>query len=436
MSVTPGKWTPVREWETLRVGDDGLPENEADRLHAAAERAARRLKLPKTAVLARIHRGLTAGQVVGVLSVPRRTLEILPKIDGEDGGVRAALIRMLAVAWDVRVADGELTALKTQRSDLLELLIRLFADRLLIAVRRGLPRRYLSRDEDLAQLRGRLDVKRQFTHLAVRPDRLACRYDELSEDTPLNRVLKAAVLRLADRTRSAQNGRRLAELTARFEPVRESLGPLREPVRLDRTNTAFHDLHRLARLLLSGDWQSTTTGRATGFALLFPMNLLFEEFIGRSLRHVLAPRPVNLQHSGLHALTGRGSERLFALRPDVVIGEPDARPIVLDTKWKQLTPRKAGCEKTMGVAPSDVYQMLAYARAYDAKRLVLLYPWHQELDGPPGLNRRWAVTGSDCHLDIATVDAGHPNGVGDTLREIINLDADARSVDGHLPLPA
>ena len=95
-------------------------------------------------------------------------------------------------------------------------------------------------------------------------------------------------------------------------------------------------------------------------------------------------------------MTGRGNERLFALRSDVVIGEPDARPIVLDTKWKQLTPRKAGCEKTMGVTPSDVYQMLAYARANGATRLVLLYPWHQELDGPTGLNRRWAVTGSDC----------------------------------------
>lgn len=436
MSVMPREWDAVREWNTLSIGRHGLQENEAERLHAAAKRAARRLKLPETAVLTRTHQGLKAGQVVGLLSVPGRTLEILPKIDGENDAVRAALIRMLAVAWDIRVAEGDLTALNTQQDDLLELLIRLFADRLLVAVRRGLPRRYLAHEENLVRLRGRLDIKRQFTHLAVRPDRLACRFDELSEDTPLNRVLKAAVLRLADRTRSAQNGRRLAELTARFEPVRESLDPLREPVRLDRTNTAFHDLHRLARLLLSGDWQSTTIGRIAGFALLFPMNLLFEEFIGRSLRHVLAPRPVNPQHSGLHALTGWGSERLFALRPDVVIGEPDARPIVLDTKWKQLTPRKAGCEKTMGVAPSDVYQMLAYARAYDAKRLVLLYPWHQELDGPPRLNRRWAVTGSDCHLDIATVDAGHPNGVGDTLREIINLDADAHSVDGHLPLPA
>ena len=113
--------------------------------------------------------------------------------------------------------EGEFAALDTQRRDLLEILIRLFANRLLSAVRRGMPRRYLTHEEDLALLRGGLDVKRQFTHLAVRPNRLACRYDELSSDTPLNRVLKAAVSRLAGCTRSAANARRLAELAARFE---------------------------------------------------------------------------------------------------------------------------------------------------------------------------------------------------------------------------
>ena len=411
----------LREWETLPIGDAGLPERDARRLHAAAERAARRLGLPATAVLTRTHRGLKAGQVVGILSIPGRTIEILPKIDGEDGDVRAALIRMLAVARDLRVAEGELTALDTQRDDLLGLLIRLFANRLLAAVRRGMPRRYLTHEEDLALLRGRLDVKRQFTHLAVRPDRLACRYDELSEDTPLNRVLKAAVTRLAGRARSAANFRRLAELTARFEFVRDSSDPLREPVRLDRTNAAFHDLYRLAKLFLTGDWQSTTGGRSTGFALLFPMDKLFEAFIGRSLMRALGSRTVRLQHRGRHALTetdAGSTSRLFPLRPDAVIEGPGERHVILDTKWKRLTPHARNCEKTLGVVQSDIYQMLAYARAYDAKRLVLIYPWHEELDPGQGVIRRWTVTGTDCRLDVATVDVRRPGEVVETLRGI------------------
>ena len=408
MVPSRSEWKSLQEWKTLPVGRAGLPERDARRLHAAAERAAQHLGLPETAVLTRTYQGLKAGQVVGILSIPGRTIEILPKIDREDGDVRAALIRMLAVAWDLRVAEGELATLDTQRYDLLELLIRLFADRLLAAVRRGMPRRYVTHEEDLGLLRGRLDVKRQLTHLVVRPDRLACRYDELSEDTPLNRVLKAAVTRLAGLARSAANFRRLAEQAARFEFVRDSSDPLRESVRLDRTNAAFHDLYRLAKLFLTGDWQSTAGGRSAGFALLFPMNELFEAFIGRSLKHALAPRTVHLQHRRRSALTGANGEPLFALQPDAVIEESDDRPVVLDTKWKHLTPRARDGKTTMGVAQSDVYQMLAYARAYDARRLVLLYPWHEEMDAQQGVNRRWFVTGTDCRLDVATVDVGRP----------------------------
>lgn len=401
-----------REWDYLPIGEKGLLEAKAKRLHALAERAAHRLKLPDTAVLTRTHRGLKAGQVVGILATPGMTLEILPKIDGDNGEVRRALIRMLAMTRELPVADGELASLDTQRHDLLELIIRLFADRLLAAVRRGMPRRYLAREEDLALLRGKLNVKRQLTHLAVRPDRLACRFDEFSEDTPLNRVFKAAVIRLSSIARSAANTRRLAEITARFECVYNTPNPLRELAQLDRTNTAFHDLYRLARLFLAGDWQTTTGGRAEGFTLLFAMNRLFEEFIGQSLKRALATRSVYLQPREHCAVTSADGG-LFYLRPDALIKEPT--PIILDTKWKRLTRE----EKTLGVAESDIYQMLAYAQAYDASRLVLLYPWHKEIGGPGIISRDWKVTGTSRQLDIATIDVGEPEQVVETLRHIV-----------------
>ena len=440
-----------REHESLTVGaEKDLTEKEADRLYALSERARRRLD-KKPPVLARTYRGLKAAQVVGVLAVPGKTLEILPKIDGDDGTVRRALIHMLAVARELRVADGELAALDTQRRDLLELLIGLFTSRLLAAVRRGLPRRYIGQEDDLRLLRGRLNVIRQVTHLAARPDLLACRFDELSEDTPLNRVLKAAVsrLRLARVARTAANARRLAELAARFELVGDTPDPLREPVCLDRTNTAFHDLHRLARLFLEGNWQSTTGGEATGFTLLFPMHELFEKFIGQCLKRALGSGRVRLQdrrYSALIDVVDGERNPLFQLQPDAVIETPSGAtgpPIVLDTKWKRLAPHGPGCEK-MGVEQSDVYQMLAYARAYGAGRLILLYPRHEELGGKR-IQRTWIVAeptdrcagataskekedapgceGASCRLDIAVVDVGRPDAVTGALRAIVDSNA-------------
>ena len=356
MIETSGTAT-IREWEHLRIGDGGLSPEIAERLHALAERETRRLRVPQAILTRTAQPSLRAGQVVGVLSVAGAVVEILPKIDGEDGSVRRALTHMLAVAWGLPVADSEPALLATQRENLLEVLVRLFADRLLVAVRRGLPHRYRTSEEDLPLLRGKLNVVRQVTHHAVHPGLLACRFDELSVDTPLNRVLKAAVGRLASTTRSELNRRKLAELVARFEFVGDSSDPLREPVRLDRTNIAFHRLHELARRFLGGVWQSTTTGGNEGIGLLFAMNDLFEEFVSRSVRAALAPTRVRLQDTGRHALSS-AHQRLFALRPDIVVDDD----IVIDTKWKVLETGEAN----LGVEQSDVYQMLAYARAYRA----------------------------------------------------------------------
>ena len=399
----------VREWQELPIGENGVSPGAATRLCAVAERERRRLRVPQPVLTRTARPGLQAGQVVGVLSVPGASVEILPKIDGEDGVVRRSLTRMLAALVGFPVADRDTSSMGTQREDLLEVLVGLFSERLLAAVRRGLPHRYRQREESLTLLRGKLDIRRQLLRHATRADLLACTYDELSVDTPLNRVLRAAVERLAVVVRTAGNHRRLGELAARLEFVGRSADPLREPVRLDRTNAAFHRLHALARLFLAGEWQGTTSGNQEGFALLFAMNDLFEAFVGQCMQIALAPRSVQLQRHDRHALQ-EGSQGIFGLKPDIVVDGD----IVIDTKWKRLDPGKPN----LGVAESDVYQMLAYARAYSARHLVLLYPWHEDLPGV-GVCRRWRISGSCTTFDVATVDIGRPDDTGSSLREIV-----------------
>ena len=82
--------------------------------------------------------------------------------------------------------------------------------------------------------------------------------------------------------------------------------------------------------------------------------------------------PRSWSHSALQDDKGP----LFNLQPDVVTGTLP-RPIVLDTKWKELN---SADERKLGVTQTDVYQILMYGQAYDAERLVLLYPWRSGLD--------------------------------------------------------
>ena len=128
---------------------------------------------------------------------------------------------MLAMALDMRIDVGVITDLAWQRETLLEILIRVFTQKLTDAVRLGMPRRYVRHEDDLRTLRGSLDNIRQFTRHAVNPSLLACRFDELSADIALNRIMKAAIMRLSRIAQSLSNRRRLRELAFGYADISE-----------------------------------------------------------------------------------------------------------------------------------------------------------------------------------------------------------------------
>ncbi len=390
-----------------------LSKADAERFEKIATSAARRLKFGTERIVSRTAGGVRTGDVVGVLATGERTLEILPKIEGEDSAVRHALVHMIAETEGFRTGVADVASMGVQHQNLLDCLVQVHGRRMLAAVRRGIPRRYAHCRDDLPILRGKLDVPRQFTHFAYRIDRVACAYDELSVDTPLSRVLKASVRRMTRFVRSYASQRLMAELVGHFENVADSLAPLRERVQIDRTNVAFRDLYKRACFLLEGNFQSTTSGGLDGYALLFPMGELFENFVGCMLKRA-SPHPVRLQHGKHHALKCEDGRQIFGLRPDAVIESPDGA-VILDTKWKRIDPSR----RDRNVMHSDVYQMLAYADAYSGKRLVLLYPWHGQSVRPAGLECGWLTNRAECRLDVATIDVAKPSSAVATLRSIL-----------------
>ncbi len=374
-------------------------------------------------------KALRARGVVGVIAADGCALEILPKIDlppetgaaTRTGGIRKRLIHMLAIALDLRIETGELTDHDCQRETLLEILIRLFSARLADAVRQGMPRRYITCADDRPALRGRLNVVRQFTTLAASPQKLACRYGTLSIDIPLNRIMKAAVTRLARVSCSAGNQRRLRELAFAYAAVSDvPVAMLRwDAVVIDRTNARWQQLLNLARLLLGERFQTTSSGADSGFSLLFEMNTLFEEYIARMLARAMAGtgRNVVAQGGRIYCLEASDGAGLFQTRPDILVKQGGAVERIIDTKWKRVAQRID--DPKQGIVQADIYQMMAYGQLYRCPRLTLLYPHHQGLgEAALRVDHKIAVKASDDRLEIATIDIGNANCIIDRLREL------------------
>jgi len=381
----------IREWESIGYGsgEDEIPEAQAGRLAAVAQ-ASIFSGRGGEGVLEYGRKSLRARGIVGIVATPNCQLEILPKIEAgrehnvSDTTLRSRLIHMLAVIYDLPIEAGSMIRLGWQRETVLELLIRLFCEKLTDSVRHGMPRHYLEHEDDLPSLRGRLNATRQFSKLAVSPQRLACYFDALSPDIALNQVMRATVTKLLRLSSVSDNQRALRELSCVYADVGEiSPSALRwDKIVVDRSNRRWRDLLSLARLFLAGRYQQTSSGTINGYSLLFEMNVLFEKYIERILSRALVGTGLHLiSQGGYRYCLYEGGTGRFRTRPDLIVCKDKDIALIIDTKWKRITPHID--DPKQGISQADVYQLMAYSRLYECAKVMLLYPHHRNLSSDP-----------------------------------------------------
>jgi len=442
----------LREHDPFAIGESfccegkkSITEPQAD----ALERLSERLKNNgmKGGLVSHANRTtLKARQYVGVVQLGADAIEIIPKIDGlDDQGARINLFRMLARTRRLAIHEADLARLAEQNLDILEIFIRLFCDKLFVEVHRGLVSRYERHSDNLPTLRGKLLTGLQATLNAFQPERFQCEFDEFTVDTPLNRVLKAAVRRLRRVTRHGDNARRLAELEFTLEGVSDVEATALEWHRLhfDRANRRYEPLLTMARMILQKRTQDVTAGGLEGFSLLFDMNELFEEYIGEVARNAFTPKGWQIVLQGpSHSLlqdTSSGTG-VFQTRPDIT-GLRDGKPAwIIDTKWKRLKEGLKEEERKQGIAQADVYQMLGYAHRYGVRDVFLLYPHQAGVANEAGLQRRFQVLdplprAAGQFIHVATVDLRDLGSVPDQLRGLIGATDIPRTLAAALASP-
>jgi 5-methylcytosine-specific restriction enzyme subunit McrC len=370
-------------------------------------------------------RNLRIHQYVGVVRTRGLQLEILPKLEGlrEPAQVRQSLLAMLAKTQDLEVRPSEIVRYLEGSEPFVSALARLYCRRLLEAVRRGLRQEYVQHQDLLPHVRGKIQWHLQARLQATKRLDIACVFDERSEDTPLNRTLKAALLAAGRMLESTRTARTVTELRHAMSGVSADCPPADQRARLrtDRMNRHLEPLLVLARLLLGSrnpDLGRSADGHRDTYALAWDMNTLFEEYVGRLAQESLRPHgfEVILQEGASTYLAQEVTRRrnAFLLKPDILVRQGRTPWLVADTKWKHLDSRQA----SLGVSEGDVYQVLAYAHRFEIDRAVLLYPHHPALGLLPGLQRDFLIQGAgprQVRVRIVTLDLARLESIPEQL---------------------
>ena len=319
---------------------------------------------------------------VGVIRSPDGfQLEVLPKIGRaapQPARIRALLIEMLRCLAGFRFIQTERAALATAKMPLFEVFISEFLSSMEHLVKRGIRSDYVQQQDSLHALRGKLLISQHLRANLVRKDRFYTEHDEYTLDRPANRLLHLALLRVMSWSLNVNNQKRARELSFFFSsvPLPRSLQADLQRIRVDRGMDHYHDAVAWMRLILGDRSPLTGAGQHSAFSLLFPMEAVFEAYVGKHLSKQLHESCRFRTQASSFTLVKHQGKNWFQLKPDFLVERNASTELVLDTKWKLLDSGLNDGSNKYGLSQGDFYQLFAYGENYlnGQGDVVLIYP--------------------------------------------------------------
>ncbi len=224
--------------------------------------------------------------------------------------------------------------------DLPNLLARVLLNGTTTILRRGLDRGYQLHEEDIATIKGRIELGATMQIRARSVRRVYCEFDELSHDLPHNQIIKASLNRLS---RAATIDPMLAKDLQRLTEKMPDVSDIRleaqafARVQLHRNNSHYGFLLNVARLAFDC-LLPAQGGQGYRFTDVLrderKMAAVFEEFARnfyRTEQSALKVEPLTIAWDA-YAVSVTGAGRLPSMRADVFLRGP-IRRIIIDTKY-------------------------------------------------------------------------------------------------------
>lgn len=337
---------------------------------------------------------IKAKNYVGIIQLKNGTqIQILPKIDAitesetDDEKIKKqtkeTFIKMLRCLRNFPYKTFDKANLATSKMNIYEIFIQMYLQEVDILVKKGLKSSYQPIDENAHFYKGKILFNQHIKLNLAHKERFYVRYDEFNTNRAENRLIKTTLLKLLKLSANNENIKMTWQLLSHFEMVNTSTNYTKDFSKVinDRSTKVYEDLMKWSKVFLLDKSFSTFTGETGAKALLFPMEKVFEDFVGKNLKRKLSGTDwkINLQDKGHYLF--QEPIRKFRLIPDIVLEKKDkSKRIIMDTKWKALCDDKG---KNYGISQSDMYQMYAYSKKYSqsgiTSEIVLLYPINKNM---------------------------------------------------------
>ena len=320
-----------------------------------------------------VYNGVQFNEHVGVLQVGNTLIEVLPKADRnphsdeEDKKWRDLLISMLQVVGSFDIKSTSSSNLKIKPNTVLDLYFEMYVKEIEYLLHAGLIKKYRKKEANVTALKGSLLFSKHIQHNLTHQERFYVRHTTYDVEHTFHFILyKALKLLNQINTNNSLNGR-IGSLLLNFPemPDMKVSDATFEKLIYNRKNLHYQKAIEIAKLLLLQYHPDVSKGRNHILALMFDMNLLWEQFIYVSLKKNRGDFSVVKAQTSKYFWKPENGRRT-SMKPDIYIETSAGKKIVLDTKWKNLN--------GYNPSPDDLRQMYVYHEYFSAEKVALVYP--------------------------------------------------------------
>ena len=326
---------------------------------------------------------------VGFLSKGKTRLQILPKVYEDIGleeereqreSMRAMLNLLRASEFNRILALPEQSSFAEQ-SDIMEIFVGLFADKVFRTYSRQMNREYISISENSTFIKGRIDFSANLRENPVRKDLHIVNFQNFEHDNLINNTIKTVCFKLLHLTSDSDNKKNLKKSLVFLDDAQEIAlsKDLFDAAKFTRLNMPFKPVFDMAKMFFHNLTPQSYQGNDTICSFLIPLNELFEYYLYKLFDVFGGGTTASYQNKHLFA---KGCDNGFRvnLRPDIVLRKGKQAILIADAKYKN--PKYQNGIYT-NISQTDIYQAFVYAKIYGITSIALIYPQFGNVSSPP-----------------------------------------------------
>ncbi len=268
---------------------------------------------------------------------------------------------MLSYAFQILNENGYSDIATENFNNAAELFAAILSKGITIQLQRGLNKDYIEISEPLSAIKGKIDVSDSIKTRSIIKSRLVCSYDEFSENSYFNRILKTTVFLLLKTDISKARKKELKNLMMFFSNVDLlDIHAIDWRIRYNKNNRSYHLLLSICNLVIKGLLQTQSDGTTKLMTFLDEQReyRLYEKFILEYYRKHFPMLSVNPEQIAWQ-LDDEEHDLLPIMQSDIMLRK-DNHILIIDAKYYWHNTQKQYGTHTLHSA--NLYQIFTYVK--------------------------------------------------------------------------